>query len=67
MIERDSDLFPPKSKKNKPRCYPQQRLGNNAGKENLRATLPNISKPETLPEPESEPSKLTGYCPKHSP
>ena len=23
--------------------------------------------PETLPEPESEPSKLTGYCPKHSP
>ena len=26
---------------NKPRCYPQQRLGNNASKENLRATLPN--------------------------
>ena len=29
------------SSKNKPRCYPQQRLGNNASKENLRATLPN--------------------------
>ena len=25
--------------KNKPRCYPQQRLGNNASKENLRARL----------------------------
>ena len=28
---------------------------------------PKIKFPETLPEPESEPSKLTGYCPKHSP
>ena len=25
--------------KNKPRCYPQQRLGNNASKENLHARL----------------------------
>ena len=28
-----------KLSKNKPRCYPQQRLGNNASKENLHARL----------------------------
>ena len=84
-------------RQNQPRCYPQQRSGNNASKENLRARLfpilgevswcfeifavttselqgatarkpcPKLKFPETLPEPESEPSKLTGYCPKHSP
>ena len=60
-------------KKNKPRCYPQQRLGNNASKENLRARLFPIlrahqwkNNQETTPEvvPEHCPGTLPGTtCP----